>query len=75
MERRRRRRNGELLDEFRRLVSQLLQEEEIPVEERFDGLILAMRAHGLPCDPKRVEKIRRLWLECVAERKKRRRKT
>jgi hypothetical protein len=57
------------------LVIQLLQEEGIPEEERFDGLILAMRAHGLTCDPKRVEKIRKFWLECVAERKKRRKTT
>ena len=75
MEKRRRRTKRELWVEIQRLVSQLLQEERVPTEERFDGLILAMRAHGLPCDPKRVEKIRKLWLECVAERKKRRKRT
>ncbi len=60
---------------FQRLISQLLQEEDIPAEDRFDGLIFAIRAHGLPCDPGQVEKIRKLWLECVADRRKRRKRT
>ncbi len=75
MQERGKRAKAKLWGEFRRLVIQLLQEEGISEEERFDGLILAMRAHGLPCDQKRVEKIRKLWLECVAERKKRRKRT
>jgi hypothetical protein len=75
MQEREKRAKAKLWGEFQRLVIQLLQEEGIPEEERFDGLILAMRAHGLPCDPKRVEKIRKFWLECVAEREKRRKKT
>ncbi len=75
MQERGKRRKAKLWGEFQRLVTQLLQEEGIPEEERFDGLILAMSAHGLPCDPKRVEKLRKLWLVCVAERKKRRKKT
>lgn len=65
----------ELWLRFQRLISELLQEEGLPAEERFDGLILAMRAHGLPCDPERVEKIRKLWLECVAEQRKRHKRT
>lgn len=75
MEKRRGRGKARLWTEFERLVTHLLQEERIPEEERFDGLILAMRAHGLPCDPERAEKIRRLWLECVAARQKRRKRT
>lgn len=68
-------RGQEVWLKFQRLISQLLQEEGIPPEKRFDGLILAIRAHGLPCDPERVEKIRKLWLECVADRQKRRKRT
>ncbi len=75
MEKRRRRTKADLWVEFQRLILQLLEEETIPIEDRPAGTILAMRAHGLPCDPKRVEKIRKLWLECVAERKKRRKRT
>jgi len=75
MQKRSRRREGALWERFRALITQLLQEEGVPPEERFDGVILAMRAHGLPCDPRRVKEIRRLWLECVAERKKRRKRT
>lgn len=75
MEKGRRRAKAESWLTFQRLVSQLLQEEEVSAEDRFEGLILAMRAHGLLCDQKRVEKIRKLWLECVAERKKPRKRT
>lgn len=75
MGKRRRGARAELWTKFQGLIVQLLLEEQIPPEERFNGLIMAMRAHGLPCDPKRVEKIRKLWLECVAERKKRRKRT
>ncbi len=74
MQERGKRAKAKFWGEFQRLVPQLLQEEQIPPEDRFDGLILAMRAHGLLSDQKRVEKIRKLWLECVAERKRLRKK-
>jgi len=75
MERGPRHTKQELWARFEKLVAQLLQDEEIPPNERFNGLILAMRAHGLPCDPRRLEGIRRLWNECVAARQRRRKKT
>ncbi len=65
----------EIWRKFERLVVELLQEEGIPEQNRFDGLILAMRAHGLPCDSEKVEKIRKYWNDCVASRRQRRRKT
>jgi len=71
----RKRPSPELWKKLERLIIDLLQEEGIPEQERFDGLILAMRAHGLPCDPERVEKIRKCWNECVASRRQRRGKT
>ncbi len=71
----RRRPDPELWRKFERLIIDLLQEEGIPEQERFDGLILAMRAHGLSCDAERVEKIRKCWNECLASRQQRRRKT
>ena len=71
----RKRQSPELWRKFERLIIDLLQEEGIPEQERFDGLILAMRAHGLPCDPERVETIRKCWNECVAVRQQPRRKT
>ena len=71
----RKRQSPELWRKFERLIIDLLQEEGIPEQERFDGLILAMRAHGLPCDPERVEAIRKCWNECVAVRQQPRRKT
>ncbi len=52
MEGKARRPKPELWMRFEKLLVQLLQEEELPAEDRFDGLILAMRAHGLPCDQK-----------------------
>jgi len=55
-------------DIFRRLITDCLREEHISVEVRFDGLILAMKAHHLPCPPERVQEIRKQWLACVAKR-------
>jgi len=75
MGKRRRGARAELWTKFQGLIVQLLLEEQIPPEERFNGLIMAMRAHGLPCDPAQIEKIRKLWNECVAARQKRRKKT
>jgi hypothetical protein len=75
MQRRRSREKADLWLRFQRLISELLLEEHVPAEDRFEGLIMAMRAHGLPCDPAQVEKIRKLWNECVAARQKHRRKT
>ena len=55
---------------FRKLLKDLLQQETMPENVRFDGLILAMKAHGLPCPPERVQTIRKVWLECVEKRKR-----
>ncbi|HSB67969.1 MAG TPA: hypothetical protein VLT62_01365 [Candidatus Methylomirabilis sp.] len=67
--------SAELRRKIERAVIELLLQEEVPIEERFDGVIMLMRAHGLPCDHERVEKIRKYWLECVAEQRRRRKKT
>jgi hypothetical protein len=64
----------QLQEDFRRLISQLLSEEGISSEDRLAGLLLAMRAHGLPIDPGRVKKIEKMWAACVASRKKTQRK-
>ena len=74
MQKRPRRGRADVWAKFERLVKELLQEETLPAEDRFDGLILAMRAHGLPCDQERVQKIRKLWMECVAARQRPRKK-
>lgn len=66
---------GPLWKKFESLIPQLLQQEDIPEKERFKGLILAMRAHGLPTDPDRVEKIRKIWIDCVADVQRRRKRT
>lgn len=75
MKKKSRRVKGDLWAKFEKLVRELLQEEGIPEKDRFDGLILAIRAHGLPCDHDQVEKIRKRWNECVAARQQRRKKT
>ena len=59
----------EMKRKFERLIVDFLNQEDIPEEERFDGLVLAMAAHGLPCDPQRVRQIRKYWQECVAARR------
>lgn len=51
-----------------RLIEELLQEQDKPVEERFNAIILQMEAFKLPVDPKTIEKARKLWMQAVAER-------
>ncbi len=46
MQKRPRRAGADVWGRFERLVKELLQEETLPAEDRFDGLILAMRATG-----------------------------
>ncbi len=75
MERRPGRVRPDLRARFERLLVQLLEEEDVPAEDRFEGLILAMRAHGLPYDQKQVERIRKLWNECVGAQQRRRKRT
>lgn len=67
--------SAELWTRAERFVHDMLLHEEIPERERLDGLILFMRAHGLPCGPGQLEKIRKAWLECVADPPQRRKKT
>ena len=55
-------------------ILQILRNEEIPVEERVDGVILLMRAHGLPLEPDREKTIRNRFAECVAEQQKQKKK-
>ena len=59
---------------FQRLVYEYLMEEGIPEEQRFEGLKMAMRSHGLPYDPKQLDRIRKSWLACVADPPHRRKK-
>ena len=54
---------------FEALIHDLLMKAEISEEARFDGVLLTMKAHGLPCNPERVRQIRKYWLDCVAARK------
>ncbi len=55
-------------------VMELLLQDEVPSGERFKGVILLMRAHGLPCEPEQVAKIRKYWDACVDDRKRRSKK-
>lgn len=62
-------------------VKQLMMNEDVPPEERLEGIFLLMNAHGLPCDPKRQKVIRKCWTDYASDQarkkhqQKRRRKT
>jgi hypothetical protein len=51
------------------LIRDFLKQYNIPKNVRFDALILAMKAYGLPSPPEPVQNIRKYWLECVEEKK------
>lgn len=70
-----RRVSPEVRRKIERAVMELLLQDELPSEERFNGVILLMRGHGLPCDPQQVAKIRKYWDVCVDDPKRRRKKT
>jgi len=70
-----RRVSAELWSRAERLIQDLLLREEVPEKERLAGVILFMRGHGLPCGPEQLEKIRKIWLECVADPPQRRKRT
>lgn len=57
-----------------RAIGDLLHQEQVSSEERFKGVILLMRAHGLPTDPERIVQIRKYWDACVDDLKRRRKR-
>lgn len=65
---------AEVRRKIEQAVRELLRQDEVPPRERFEGVILLIRAHGLPCEPQQVEKIRKHWNACVDARMPRRKK-
>jgi len=65
----------EVRRKIERTIRDLLLQEEVPSEERFNGVILLMRGHGLPTDSERIVQIRKHWDACVDELKRRRKKS
>ena len=54
-------------------ILQMLHNAEIPIEDRLDGVILLMRAHGLPLEQSREKTIRKRFADCVAAQQKQKR--
>lgn len=47
------------------LVAQLLQRDDIPSDQRFAAILLAMDAAGLPRGNDQVQRMRMYWLEAI----------
>lgn len=66
---------AEVRKKVERAIRDLLHQEEVPPEDRFNGVILLMRAHGLPTDPDRIQQIRKYWDAWLGDLARRRKKS
>jgi len=53
-------------------ILQILRNEDLPAQERLEGVILLMSAHGLSLEPERENTIRKRFADCVADQQKKR---
>ena len=53
-----------------KLIEELLNEESISVDERFNAIVLAMNAYRLPHDEAQIEAMRKHWKQAVAAGRK-----
>lgn len=56
-----------------RLVAELLRRDDIPTDQRFAAILLAMDAAGLPRGRDQIERMRAYWQEAVEKRRVHRR--
>jgi len=58
-----------------RLIEELLRRVDLSAEERFNAIVMAMVAAGLPRNPSQIETMRKYWKEAVENRQVRHRRS
>ena len=66
--------NPELVEKFRRIIRERVDKEDLSPDERLGAIFLLMDAHGLPCDQKQREQIRKRFAEFDEAEQRRHRK-